>query len=230
MSVMKVIAPLLFVMMLTACRPSVSVWQSDATLALDRVRMEGAGRAFPEEFRSAEEAMLMGDGRFSVHDVAGADRFYLLAWSKAKLLEERLHEKEQREEEQRRLEEERADLLRRLQEQKENRRKLEAEKTAEAERRLQSEAKKKQERPRPVKERQLAAYHTAKRGETLPLIAAHPEVYNDPALWPLLYRANRDQIKDPRHIWPGQVLRIPRNLSREDLAEARRHSLERPIY
>ena len=230
MGVMKLIIPLLFVMMLSACGPSVSAWRFDATLVLDRVRMEGAGRAFPEEYKSAEEAMYAGEDRFRLDDIEGADRFYLLAWSKARLLEERLHEKKQREEEQRRLEEEKAELLRREQEHEELQRKLESEKTAEAESRMQSEAKKKPEKPRPLKERQLSAYHTAKRGETLPLIAAQPDVYNDPALWPLLYRANRDQIKDPRQIWPGQVLRIPRNISREDLSEARRYSQERSIY
>jgi nucleoid-associated protein YgaU len=31
----------------------------------------------------------------------------------------------------------------------------------------------------------------------------------DPTLWPLLYRANRDQIKDPSLLYPGQRLTIP---------------------
>jgi nucleoid-associated protein YgaU len=67
------------------------------------------------------------------------------------------------------------------------------------------------------------------RGETLPQIAAQSDVYNDLTVWPLLYRANRDQIRDPGHIWPGQVLRIPRNLSREEIAEARRYSQDKPL-
>jgi nucleoid-associated protein YgaU len=67
-------------------------------------------------------------------------------------------------------------------------------------------------------------------GETLPLIAAQPEVYGDATLWPLLYRANRDQIRDPRHLWPGQVLRIPRTFSREDLTEARRFAQDKQLF
>ena len=91
------------------------------------------------------------------------------------------------------------------------------------------ETRKKAEKPRQNKERLQAAYHTVKRGETLPQIAAQPDVYNDHTLWPLIYRANRDQIRDPRQIWPGQVLRIPRNIGRDDIAEARRYGQEKPL-
>jgi len=31
----------------------------------------------------------------------------------------------------------------------------------------------------------------------------------DPLLWPVLYRANRDRIKDPTRIYPGQQISIP---------------------
>jgi nucleoid-associated protein YgaU len=73
---------------------------------------------------------------------------------------------------------------------------------------------------------QPAAY-TVRRGETLPQIAARSEIYNDSTLWPLIYRANRDQIRDPKQLWPGQVLRIPRHFSRDDALEAKRFSNRR---
>jgi nucleoid-associated protein YgaU len=73
---------------------------------------------------------------------------------------------------------------------------------------------------------QLTSY-TVRRGETLPQIAARPELYNDMALWPLIYRANRDQIRDPYQLWPGQTLKIPRNFSREEALEARRQAHRR---
>jgi nucleoid-associated protein YgaU len=44
-------------------------------------------------------------------------------------------------------------------------------------------------------------------GESLWLIAAN--TIGDPTLWPVLYRANRDQIKDPTLLYPGQKLAIP---------------------
>jgi nucleoid-associated protein YgaU len=49
--------------------------------------------------------------------------------------------------------------------------------------------------------------HVVRPGESLWRIAA--SVTGDPALWPLLYRANRDQIKDPSLLYPGQRLSIP---------------------
>ena len=86
-----------------------------------------------------------------------------------------------------------------------------------------------EERLKQGRERAIHLYHTVKRGESLPSISALPEVYDDSQLWPILYRANRDQIRDPKYISPGQLLRIPRNLTREDILEAVRSSRGKPI-
>ena len=40
-------------------------------------------------------------------------------------------------------------------------------------------------------------------------IAAKDEIYNDPFMWPKIWQANTDQIRNPDLIFPGQVLRIP---------------------
>lgn len=54
-----------------------------------------------------------------------------------------------------------------------------------------------------------AGAHTVVEGECLWMIAGmeygHPYYYK----WPLIYNANRDQIKDPDLIYPGQVFDIP---------------------
>lgn len=200
---------------------------------VDRMRLEGAERLLPAEFHSVTEAHDKGEDSYKNRKVTTADEYFLLALTKGKLVEERLVELKHRQEEAQRQEVIRKrQLLLQLEMQEELQRKLEKEKAlqAEAEARAQAEIKKKIEKPRPVRERPLPSSYTAKRGESLPLIAAQSDVYNDPSLWPLLYRANRDQIKDPRHIWPGQVLRIPRNVSKDDLAEARRYSQEHQIY
>ena len=63
--------------------------------------------------------------------------------------------------------------------------------------------------------------YTVGEGELLWTIAKRPDVYGDPLLWPLLYQANRDQIKDPRKIYIGQTLTIPRNVSEEERDNAR---------
>ncbi len=51
--------------------------------------------------------------------------------------------------------------------------------------------------------------HIVEPGETLWSIAAQPDVYADPYLWPLIYKFNRDQIQDPSRIYPSQKLLIP---------------------
>ena len=40
-------------------------------------------------------------------------------------------------------------------------------------------------------------------------IAKKDEVYNDPFMWPKIWQANTDQIRNPDLIYPGQVLQIP---------------------
>jgi nucleoid-associated protein YgaU len=67
-------------------------------------------------------------------------------------------------------------------------------------------------------------------GETLWTISAKPEVYGEGLLWPLLYQANRDQIKDPRQIFPGQSLSVRRDMTESDLEEARQKARESDIF
>jgi nucleoid-associated protein YgaU len=56
----------------------------------------------------------------------------------------------------------------------------------------------------------LPRTHTVVKGECLYVISGYPQIYDDPLKWPRIYRANRDQIKDPNLIYPGWVLDIPR--------------------
>jgi nucleoid-associated protein YgaU len=56
----------------------------------------------------------------------------------------------------------------------------------------------------------LPSTHTVKKGECLYVISGYSQIYNDPKMWPRIYRANRDKIKDPNLIYPGWVLNIPR--------------------
>ncbi len=58
-------------------------------------------------------------------------------------------------------------------------------------------------------------------GEDLAMVAARDEVYGDELLWPLIYKANRDQIKDPRQVFPGQTLIVPRDKTQAEQEEAR---------
>ncbi len=75
-----------------------------------------------------------------------------------------------------------------------------------------------------------ASNYRVRSGENLFAIAARRNVYGEALLWPLIYKANRDQIKDPQQIYPGQVLTIPRTVTEEEKEEARTTARESKIF
>lgn len=224
----------ILVVQLNGCTTPVPLWRQDAFSLLARVKSEDAEKMLPAEYRSIEDLLVRGDALVRENEVEEADKLYLLAWSKANLLEKNLLlEKRRLAEEQQRKEEAARLMLQRQQALEEETQRLAEEKRLAEKSAREAEARRlaeKAERLKQSKERQLPTHHTVKRGESLPFIASQPEVYNDRNLWPLLYRANRDQISNPKHLWPGQVLRIPRNVGREDIAEARKYAQDRPLH
>lgn len=60
--------------------------------------------------------------------------------------------------------------------------------------------------------------YTVKKGDHLWGIAKKPEHYGNGFAWPVIYKANRDQIKNPDLIYPKQVFKIP-NLTEEEKAK-----------
>lgn len=84
--------------------------------------------------------------------------------------------------------------------------------------------------PKPKPKITLVSSYDVGEGETLWTISAQPQVYNEGLLWPLLYQANRDQIKDPRQIFPGQSLSIRRDMTEKDLEDARQRARESDIF
>ena len=218
-----VIACALMVIM-SGCAHIVPQWRDAAESSIMGVYIKGARKEFPAEYDNTLDIFKKGEELLREDEVEDADSYYHFAWTKAKLLEKELSELKTRRAEEARLKAEAEQReAERLQDLRELDRKVVEEKD-------ELEARKAPDKSRLVKERQLPTSHTVKRGETLPQIAAQADIYNDYKLWPLLYRANRDQIRDPKHIWPGQLLRIPRNLSREETAEARRYAQEKPIH
>ncbi len=53
--------------------------------------------------------------------------------------------------------------------------------------------------------------YKVQKGDTLEKIAAKKEVYGDYKKWRKIYEANKDKLKGPNKIYPGQVLKIPHN-------------------
>ena len=62
--------------------------------------------------------------------------------------------------------------------------------------------------PPPVIEKPaMPTSYTVKKGDSLWKISG--KLYGNPLKWPRIYRANKDKIKNPHRIYPGQVLAIP---------------------
>jgi len=213
------------------------MFRDESILATERVRVSGVETLFPLETRDFYSTVSQGDSELAKGAIARADAYYNLAIGKAGILKKLYREELKRREEAARLEAEmkrQAEAEQELQKQREREQAEALEREAARLKRLEAEraeARRKAERIRQEKEKEPlpVSRHTVKRGETFPQIAAQPEVYADSSLWPLIYKANRDQISNPAVLWPGQVLRIPRNCDKNEINEARRFSSERSL-
>lgn len=78
------------------------------------------------------------------------------------------------------------------------------------------------EKPAKTKETARAGWKTYKvryipeNRDCLWKIAGYKFIYNNPRLWPKIYRANKAKIKNPDLIYPGQVFKIPPKKSKGD--------------
>ncbi len=84
--------------------------------------------------------------------------------------------------------------------------------------------------PEPEPEPEALTSWTVVAGDNLWGIAAEEEVYNVPEQWPLIYKANLDQITDADLIYPGQILDIPRDSSLSDVDAAINHARTRGAW
>lgn len=209
---------------LAACSAPVSTWRSKVGPLVDELGRRDAPALFPQEYRNLLETFEHGEALFHVReDDKAADVYYQMAYQKAEMLQAEIRKEKKRlaAEKQQRV----AELAAKAEEEQLMRAAAEAElrlriqEAARASELLQSSKRRSREsQPLPP------TTYTVRRGETLPQISARTEIYNDSTLWPIIYRANRDQIRDPRRLWPGQVFVIPRNFSRDEAVEARRYS------
>ena len=68
------------------------------------------------------------------------------------------------------------------------------------------------------------------KGDNLWNISAKDEIYANPYQWPLIYKANRDKIKDADLIYAGQVFDIERGASSADIDAAVEHAKTRGAW
>jgi nucleoid-associated protein YgaU len=72
--------------------------------------------------------------------------------------------------------------------------------------------------------------YTVMAGDSLWGISGKSEVYGNPYQWPLIYKANRDKIKDADLIYPGQEFAIEQSASASDIDAAVMHAKTRGAW
>lgn len=63
-----------------------------------------------------------------------------------------------------------------------------------------------------VHQKATAGSITIEKGQTLWSISKSDKGFGKACNWPLLYKANQGDVKDPDLIYPGQVLKVPKGV------------------
>jgi hypothetical protein len=72
--------------------------------------------------------------------------------------------------------------------------------------------------------------YVVKKGDSLWKISAKSSVYGDPFEWPLLFRANRDQITDPDIIDTNEELGVKKDFDENEVKTAVADAKDTPPY
>jgi hypothetical protein len=72
--------------------------------------------------------------------------------------------------------------------------------------------------------------YLVKKGDSLWKISAKKSVYGDPFEWPLLFKANRDQIVDPDLIAVNQELGVKKEFDDSVIDDAKQEAKDTPPY
>ena len=72
--------------------------------------------------------------------------------------------------------------------------------------------------------------YTVERGDSLWAISGKSDIYGNPYQWPLIYKANRDKIKDADLIHPGQQFKIERAATQAQIDAAVNHARTRGAW
>jgi hypothetical protein len=83
--------------------------------------------------------------------------------------------------------------------------------------------------PTPIPTPSLQHY-LVNKGDSLWKISGKSDVFSDSFRWPLLFKANRDQIVDPDLIAPAQDLSFEKSYNPADVEEAVEKAKETPPY
>ncbi|HVZ80093.1 MAG TPA: hypothetical protein VHE12_04740 [bacterium] len=96
--------------------------------------------------------------------------------------------------------------------------------------RIESTEVPKQAPEKAVAQKKSADHYTVANHDTLWGIAGKSDIYGDNFQWPLIFKANRDSIKDPDLIYPKQNFMIEKEVASEDVANAKKLASKTPKY
>lgn len=179
----------------------------------------------PEEWEQIRSLWLTLDEIERERNISEAQRFILYSNYKIKIVLESLDEKRKE------IEQKRSEVIKKIEETK--KKEEEEQKKEEQQEQLvvvEKIEEKKPEKKKKIKtiedvrfkiEKRFPSFYTVKEKETLEEISSYPFIYNDSYYWPLLYKYNRNQIRDPKKLYQGQILKIPRSISLEEIYKAR---------
>jgi LysM repeat protein len=74
------------------------------------------------------------------------------------------------------------------------------------------------------------AKYSVKNGDSLWRISGKETVYGDSFKWPLLFKANKAKIDDPDLIYPRQSIKVSKDFTADEEADAVNKSKETPAY
>lgn len=72
--------------------------------------------------------------------------------------------------------------------------------------------------------------YVVQKGDTLWGISSMKKIYQDPFQWPLLFKANRDQVEDPDLIEVGQSFDVKKDFGSDEITDAVQKAKDTPPY
>ncbi len=194
---------------------------ADLKSAIDDADRAGARRFYPDDFRGLDNTL--GELKSAYQSEKYLDVISKGGTAVAKARKLADMSKVAAEEEARRKAEEEA----RRREEEERRRAEDERRRVEEEARRKAEEARQAEEARRAAEEEEARRRAAKpetysvvRGDCLWNVSKKDKIYDNPFMWPLIYKENRSQIRDPDLIFPKQELKVPRAYTQKQEKEA----------
>jgi hypothetical protein len=72
--------------------------------------------------------------------------------------------------------------------------------------------------------------YVVQKGDTMWGISSMGKIYSDPFHWPLLFKANRDQVEDPDVIEVGQSFDVRKDFGSDEVTDAVQKAKDTPPY